>query len=312
MNIVAIRPDALGDSLVTFPILVALREKYTNPHITFIGNPGAMPLAKAWGVADEVHNYDAKWAEVFSPEGIRQSELRTLFQQADLAICWVEDTDLAKQNLLAAGVKEVIAIPIFFKDLIQNANGSMHVVEYFAKWVGVPVVKPECIVLPNTGSEAFCPYIPPVALHPGVGSAHRRWPIASFASLIVSLVRQQYPVLLLAGPGEGTLLAELLVETHQRIPHLSPSGTLTILKKTPLLEVAQRLKQCGCFVGHDTGTSHLAGLLCIPTLALFGDTYPTLWRPLGPNVEVIQEQQLEQLSVERVLESVLRLYHTHH
>ena len=114
MNIVVIRPDALGDSLVTFPILVALREKYMNPHITFIGNPGAMPLAKAWGVADEVHNYAAQWSEVFSPEGIRQSSLRDLFQQTDLAISWAEDTDLTKQNLLAAGVKEVIIVPIFF------------------------------------------------------------------------------------------------------------------------------------------------------------------------------------------------------
>ncbi|MGB8344720.1 MAG: glycosyltransferase family 9 protein [Ktedonobacteraceae bacterium] len=282
-----------------------------NPHITFIGNPGAMPLAKAWGVADEVHNYAAQWSEVFSPEGIRQSSLRDLFQQTDLAISWAEDTDLTKQNLLAAGVKEVIIVPIFFKDLIQNEDGSRHVVEYFAKWVDVPVVKPECIVLPNTGSEAFCPYILPIALHPGVGSAYRRWPVTSFASLIVSLVRQQYPVLLLAGPSEGTLLAELLVETNRHIPNLSQSGMLTILKKAPLLEVAQRLKQCGCFVGHDTGTSHLAGLLRIPTLALFGDTYPTLWRPLGPTVEIIQELRLEQLSVERVIESVLRIYNTH-
>ena len=184
--------------------------------------------------------------------------------------------------------------------------------EYFAKWVGVPVVKPECIVLPNTGSEAFCPYIPPIALHPGVGSAHRRWPVASFADLVVSLVNMQYPILLLAGPSEGTLLAELLVEVNQHIPHLSQIGRLTILKKAPLLEATQRLKQCGCFVGHDTGTSHLAGLLRIPTLALFGDTYPTPWRPLGPTVEVLQERRLEQLSVERVLESVLRMYHIPH
>jgi len=203
MNIIAIRPDALGDSLVTFPILVALREKYTHPHITFIGNPGVMPLAKAWGIADEVHDYDAQWAEVFSPKGIRQTGVRNLLQQTDLAISWAEDTDLVKQNLLTAGVKEAIIVPMFFKELIQNETGSLHVVEYFAKWVGVPARKPECIVLPNIGSEAFCSYRPPIALHPGSVTAHRRWPVASFARLTVALVRQQYPVLLLAGPSEG-------------------------------------------------------------------------------------------------------------
>ncbi len=311
-NIVVIRPDAIGDSLVTFPILVSLREKYAPSHITFIGNPGAMPLAKAWGIADEVYSYDKQWTEVFSPLDIHLPGFGDLFQQTDLAISFALDTDLAKQHLLAAGVKEVITVPIFFKELIQISDVPLHVVEYFAKWIGVPVSKPERIVLPNTGSEAFNPFVPPIALHPGSGSAHRRWPVASFARLIVSLARQQYPVLLLAGPSESTLLAKLLREVHQSIPKVSQSGMLTILDNAPLLTVAQHLKPCGCFVGHDTATSHLAGLLRIPTLALFGDTYPDRWRPLGPTVEIIQKIPLERLSVERVLDSVLRMYNSHH
>ncbi len=310
-NIVVIRPDAIGDSLVTFPILVALREKYAPSHITFIGNPGAMPLAKAWGIADEVYGYDKQWTEVFSPVDIHLPGFRDLFQQTDLAISFALDTDLARQNLLAAGVKEVITVPIFFKELIQISDVPLHVVEYFAKWIGVPVSKPEHIVLPNIGSEAFHPYTPPIALHPGSGSAHRRWPVASFASLIVSLVRQQYPVLLLAGPAESPLLAEILREVRQSIPKVSQSGMLTILDNAPLLKVAEQLKGCGCFVGHDTATSHLAGLLRIPTLALFDDTFPTRWRPLGPTVEVIQKIPLERLPVEKVLESVLRMYTSH-
>lgn len=311
MNIVAIRPDAIGDSLVTFPILVALREKYANAHITFIGNAGAMPLAKAWGIADEVYSYDKQWTEFFSPKDIRRPDLRNLFQQTDLAIIFAVDTELAKQNLLATGVKEVITVPIFFKELVQISDVPLHVVEYFAKWIGVPVSKPERIVLPNIGSEVFHPSIPPIALHPGSGSAYRRWPISSFAKLIISLVRKQYPVLLLAGPSEGPLLAEILRKVRQYIPKVSQAGMLTILDNAPLLKVAQQLKQCGCFVGHDTATSHLAGLLRIPTLALFGDTYPDRWRPPGPTVEIIQEIPLERLSVERVLERVLRMYNSH-
>lgn len=311
-NIVVIRPDAIGDSLVTFPILVALREKYAPSHITFIGNAAAMQLAKDWGIADEVYGYDKQWTEVFSPLDIHLPGLTEMFQQTDLAISFALDTDLAKQNLLAAGVKEVITVPIFFKELIQISDIPLHVVEYFAKWIGVPVAKPERIVLPNTGSEVFQPYIPPIALHPGSGSAYRRWPVSSFAKLIASLMQQQYPVLLLTGPSESTLLDNLLKEVRRRIPKNPQPDMLTILDNIPLLQVAQHLKQCGCFVGHDTATSHLAGLLRIPTLALFGDTYPDYWRPLGPTVEIIQKIPLERLSVERVLESILRMYNSHH
>ncbi len=308
MNIVAIRPDALGDSLVTFPILVALRAKYTNPHIIFVGNAGAMPLAKNWGIADEVYNYDAQWDEIYASEGIHQSSLCDLFQQTDLAICWANDTDQARTNLLKAGAREVIMVPIFYREVIQISKDPLHMVEYFAKWVGVPALKPELYLLPDIGNEEFCPYIPPIAIHPGSGSAYIRWPVTSFADIIVSLVRQQYPVLLLAGPKEGKLLTELLVEVRQQMPQISRTGMLTILKNMPVVEVTRHLKQCGCFVGHDTGTSHLAALLRIPTLALFGETYPDRLASFGPTVEVIQEQQLEQLSVERVLNSILRIY----
>ena len=38
MNIVMVCPYKLGDALLTFPILVALRAKYTNVHITFVGS----------------------------------------------------------------------------------------------------------------------------------------------------------------------------------------------------------------------------------------------------------------------------------
>jgi len=308
MNIVAIRPDAIGDSLVSFPILVALRTKYTNPHITFIGNPGAMPLAKDWGIADTVYNYDTQWAEIYSPEGIRHSKVRTLFSEADLVVSWTEDSEVTRRNLLELGVQEIVTIPIFFKELVRIANEPMHVVEYFARWIDIPIPRPERITLPNIGSQPFCLYKPPIAIHPGSGSAYRRWPVASFAELIVLLVRRQYPIILLAGPDEGSLVTDILLLVRQQVPKILQSGLITILKKAPLLEVSQRLKQCGCFVGHDTGTTHLAALLRIPTLAIFGDTNLTLWRPLGPTVEAIQEKQLEQLTTERVFESVLRLY----
>ena len=310
-NIVVIRPDAIGDSLVTFPILVALREKYAPSHITFIGNPSAIPLAKAWGIADEVYSYDKQWTEFFSPKDIDRPDLHDLFQQTDLAIIFALDTDLAKQNLLNAGAKEVITVPIFFKELMQISDVPLHVVQYYAKWVGVPVPRPECVVLPNTGREVFLPKRPPIALHPGSGSAYRRWPVASFARLIASLMQQQYPILLLAGPSESKLLVNLLKEVRRHIPKKPSEDMLTFLDNAPLLKVAEQLKQCGCFVGHDTSTSHLAALLRIPTLALFDATFPIHWRPLGPTVEIIQKIPLERLAVETVLESVLRMYNNH-
>ena len=54
------------------------------------------------------------------------------------------------------------------------------------------------------------------------------------------------------------------------------------------------------FVGHDSGPTHLAAMLGLPTLALFGPTDPAAWSPLGPRVTVLRHEPLEELPVEDV------------
>jgi len=205
---------------------------------------------------------------------------------------------MARENLLNAGAKQIIILE-------PPANEHTHVVEHVAHLAGVPSVKAENVVLSYTGPAAFHLYNPPLALHPG-GAEYRRWPATSFATLIDALVRLQHSVILLGGPGE----AELLKTVQQQLATVPEKETLTVLNNVPFLEVARHLKQCGCYVGHDTCTSHLAGLLGIPTLVLFGPSNPALWRPVGPTVEVIIQEPLAQLSVETVLEHVRLAYRT--
>jgi len=159
-------------------------------------------------------------------------------------------------------------------------------------------------VLPYTGPAEFHMYNAPVALHPGC-MEYRRWPAASYSALIDALLRLRKPVLLLGGPIE----AELLKTIQAQLTTSTGRGLLTVLNNVPLLELVRQLKQCGCFVGHDTGTSHLAGLLGIPTLVLFGPSNPALWRPVGPYVKVIQKEPLSELAVDTVLEEIKHVYH---
>jgi ADP-heptose:LPS heptosyltransferase len=44
------------------------------------------------------------------------------------------------------------------------------------------------------------------------------------------------------------------------------------------------------YVGNDSGVSHLAAALGVPTIAVFGPTDPTVWAPLGPKVAVVAPQ----------------------
>ena len=304
MNIVAIRQGAIGDSLISFSVLSALRDRYAEPHLTYVGHPAVLPLAKAWGIAEEVYNYeDRQWDELFSSAGVQSANLLDLFQQTDLVIAWVQDpVGLVRPNLLRAGAKEAI---------IGRWHGTekdpKHMVEYLAEPLGLSPIGTGYTAFASDKNSDFCAFNAPIAIHPGSSSQERRWPAASFAAVINQLLSLHKPVLLLIGSTEGDILKAI----RKRIPRSAPAKLLTILQNASLLEVAQHLKQCRYYLGNDSGIGHLAGMLGIPTLILFGPSNylclpPHVMHPLGPRVEVIQEQSLARLSPDEVLERMLR------
>ena len=139
----------------------------------------------------------------------------------------------------------------------------------------------------------------PVTLHPGSGGTFKEWPVARFRALAEGLRRRGLPVEEVVGEAEIERgKAEALTAWAE--PVWDP----------PLPELADRLRACRAFVGNDAGPSHLAAAVGAPTLALFGPTSPTQWRPRGPRVEVIAPEtpaEMAWLPVERVLEAVLRM-----
>jgi hypothetical protein len=58
--------------------------------------------------------------------------------------------------------------------------------------------------------------------------------------------------------------------------------------KTSWAELAKLLSRARIYVGHDSGPTHLAAALGIPTLALFAFTSPILNAPIGPRVLTVQ------------------------
>jgi ADP-heptose:LPS heptosyltransferase len=297
-HILVIRPGAIGDVLLTFPVLKALREHYANAHITLVSNAQVLPLALASGVAEEVSDYqDMQWGELFSTNGIHTPALASLLDRTDLAICWIRDIDgIVERNLRAAGVERLIIAPG------RPPEGThMHIVDYLAQSVGLSPVGARFIALSwNTGAASEDALKQYVAIHPGSGGAQKCWPVSHFAAVIERLWQQNRSVLLLEGPADTEQVRDLL----NLVPSPPMPGMLKILTNAPLLEVARQLQQCRCYLGNDSGITHLAAMLGVPTVAIFGPSDPAVWRPVGPSVEVIQERALEDVSVDVVMEAV--------
>jgi heptosyltransferase III len=299
MHYLVIRPGAIGDSLLAFPVIQALRERAPAARVTFVSNAAVLPLAQDAGLVEEVADYSsALWSELFSTMGIRTPALRDLLQHVDSALCWLRDADgIVRRNLQACGIEHIVIAPGRPAD-----ETGMHIVDYLARTIwptDPPLLSPGAPLLPTyLGQHSTVPTR--IAIHPGSGGAYKCWPVAHFATVIIALWRRAIPVLLLAGPADAAILADLLA----RLPAPSDPALLAIVRNAPLRSVAREIQQCRGYLGNDSGITHLAALCGVSTIVLFGPTSPAIWRPYGSSVRVLAERELGNLQPERVLYTI--------
>jgi heptosyltransferase III len=137
----------------------------------------------------------------------------------------------------------------------------------------------------------------PVTIHPGSGSRGKCWPVARFVELI-GRIRQ-------SGKNVRVLLGEVEEErfTQDEMGTLeSAAGPGAIVKPPTYLALLNELAAAHSYIGNDSGPTHLAAIISVPTLALFGPTDPAVWRPLGPLVKTLHMQPLASLEADRAYE----------
>jgi ADP-heptose:LPS heptosyltransferase len=290
MHILIVRPGAIGDTLLTLPVIQALKACYEQPSVTLVGNVAVLPLASVTGIVDHTSNYELpQWSELFSRRGITNPLLQAQLQAVDLAICWLRDSDgIVANNLRGAGVREIITAPGR-----PAPEQRIHIMAYLAQTLGITLSQDQM----SAGLSSLFPPLPAserrlMAIHPGSGGASKCWPVRNFAAVIAALWWREIPVLLLAGPADESHLAEL----QKLLPTPSYPSLLHHLRNASLLEVAQRLSACRGYLGNDAGITHLAALLGVPTLALFGPSDPIIWSPQGQAVRILQSSILGNLS----------------
>jgi heptosyltransferase III len=134
----------------------------------------------------------------------------------------------------------------------------------------------------------------PTVLAPGSGARSKCWPRAHWLALAALLAAHGERCTIVVGPTEQEH------DDPRRWPW--PPDT-TFLAELTAVELAQRLATARAFVGNDSGPSHLAALLEVPTVVLFGGGQPAVYAPVGPHVEVLlaPDRELQALSPAVVL-----------
>jgi ADP-heptose:LPS heptosyltransferase len=116
---------------------------------------------------------------------------------------------------------------------------------------------------------------PYIVIHPFSGWIYRSWPLESFR-ILAQMILDQFPhdIVFVCHVSEEAGL-ELLMKAFRG------EARVRFLPSSDILKTAALLRDADLFIGNDSGPLHLAALLEVPLVGLFGPASPELTAPLS-------------------------------
>ncbi|MBJ7326331.1 MAG: glycosyltransferase family 9 protein [Chthoniobacterales bacterium] len=290
-----IRGGALGDFLLTLPVLNSLR--VGGARVGLLAYPSFAALARSAGLADDARSIEyGPLAGFFARDAAQDPALREYFASHDLVLSYLYDPDgIFAENLQKAGVRRFLTGQ-------PKISGSSHAIDQLAvplTELGLELAtRAVRLDIPSAPSGG-----PVIALHPGSGSPAKNWPAGHWKEVIGDLLAAE----------SDTRVAVVGGEADRDVLRSMRSGCtserMLWWENLPLTELAERLAGSIMYLGHDTGVSHLAAATGTPSLLLFGPTDPGVWAPPHEHVRVIRapEANLGLLPPSSVLAAARRL-----
>lgn len=118
-------------------------------------------------------------------------------------------------------------------------------------------------------------------IHPCATKDYKQWPIEFFSRVADHFNQREINVVI-------TGASDFDKQTIGQLESLCEFPLLALHNRLSLSQFIALMKGAICFIGNDTGPTHLAAACNIPTLALFGPTNEALWGPLGSSTRVLR------------------------
>jgi ADP-heptose:LPS heptosyltransferase len=217
-------------------------------------------------------------------------------------VSWFGAQDATFRRRLGGLVPDTVVVP--------SVQAGRPVWEHLLATVGAPATGEWCAPLTApeamralgraarlaAGGEGPPPWL---VVHPGAGGPAKRWPAEAFARVVTTLAsRARCNVLVHVGPADAEAGAALR-------RHLGDGVVWLVEPALPAL--AGVLAGAALFLGNDSGVSHLAAALGVPSVVLF-DPRHLDWRPwwAGTGVRTVTMSQMVAAEVDAVLADLER------
>lgn len=290
MEILVLHPGALGDVILSLPALNLLRSREGVTGITLAGNLDYLAIVPA-SCADRTLSLAAlPLQRLYGSLPLPDADLR-FWTGFGRILSWTGSRD----SNFAANLSSIHADALV-ADWRPGSGERRHVSQIFtdtlSPWLPGRLSPHPIEIQPGSehlecarewlASRGHTTGERMLALHAGAGSVGKRWPLDRFVLLGEMFSSGDVDrFLLIEGPAETGLARELA----RRLPESRSIEAASL----SLDRLAALLTHCTAYAGNDSGISHLAAAVGIPSVCLFGPTDPGLWSPLGTQVSILRD-----------------------
>jgi ADP-heptose:LPS heptosyltransferase len=292
-RVLLIRPDHVGDVVLTSPAVALLRASLPETQLTYLVGPWSLEAAR--------HGPSVQAVRVLAFPGFTRrpnpnllAPYALLLREAarlrkarfDAAVVFRPDHWWGALLALVAGIPVRIGSDVpetrpLLTHALQSPPGT-HATERAlatarlalgAFNVDAAGVAFSPVFTLSDASTEHCSGLEPqrtIAIHPSAGAPLKSWPISSWAHVVDALAGRGLQVVLTGAPDDRPLLAAITAKA---------SGSATILAGQSLAATAAVYARCALLVSVDSGAAHLAAAVGTPTVRLYGPAPPDVFGP---------------------------------
>jgi ADP-heptose:LPS heptosyltransferase len=298
-SILVIHQGALGDFILALPTLETLRDTFPKAKLVIMGFPRILELVDQRFYADEILSIDQRGMASFFFRGAPlDGPLSQFFSTFNLLVVFGKDGEGA----LIGNLKQVCQGHILhinpFPQWTERIHSIDHLLRELTRYGFSPSEKNPRLFLSEQDKDwgkSFCRVkgltdeekSKTIAIHPGSGSKKKVWSLERFLELIHYFQKRfNSRILIVLGPAEGQEVQKAFGGMEWE---LGPTAPL-LIKGLSLLQLASVIEGCHLFIGNDSGITHMAAALGLPTIAIFGPSDHKIWSPRGEKVFVVRKE----------------------
>ncbi len=289
MNVLIVRPDGIGDVMLSLPVATQLKQLVPGVTVGFLTSPIVAPLFDGHPDVDYVRT-------IRFTDSLKTSRLA--FSQGVDAAIFLKPFRRLMWGAWVAGVPIRVATgyrwysPLANRPIYEHRSEfSKHESEYnveMLKGLGLrpqPVSPPVLTLTERERAAGASRWSglpsPRVVVHPG-GVSARRWRMEHYRDLVLTLSSQGAGVVLTGSEQERAEFRKVL-----SLSPLPSSGIVNLMGHLSLRELMAVIADAHVVVSGATGPAHLAAALGVPLVTLFDprrNNLPVRWKPLGRGV----------------------------